>query len=139
MTANAAGQFQLALFDVLSGSEVLNGKLVGIFDEAPMGTKLPYLYMGETRLSDMSVKGMSGTQISFDLIIWSEDNSQLEVKELMATTDSVLAAAAFKLPGYDLMALELEYAVAVRRFREDGSYYEGRLRYRATAFERAIV
>ncbi len=135
MTFFAAKEMQLALYDRLTNAAQLTGRLAGIYDETPNDAVMPYLFMGETRVTDASVKGRKGYQLQFELIIFSNDNSQLEIKELMAVADSTLADAPLAVRGHDLVTLRLESATSVRRFREDGSLYEGRLKYMATLFD----
>lgn len=129
-----AKEMQLALYDRLTNAPQLMGRLTGLYDEAPHDAVMPYLSMGETRVSDLGVKGRPGYQLQFELVIFSRDNSQLEIKELMAVADSILADAPLTVRGHDLVTLRLQSATSVRRFREDGSLYEGRLRYVAVLF-----
>lgn len=134
MTFFTAKEMQLALYDRLTNAPQLTGRLTGLYDEVPHDAVMPYLSMGETRVSDASVKGRKGYQLQFELTLFSRDNSQLEVKELMAVVDATLADAPLAVRGHDLVTLRLESAISLRRFREDGSVYEGRLRYTAVLF-----
>ena len=134
MTVSAAAKLQEAVFAALSADAGLGFMLTGLYDEAPSEAKYPYLAMGETNLRDARLKDTGGATITFDLMIWSAEASQMQVKELMAAVDASLEAADISLVGHDLITLRLVSASTVRQWSEAGSLYRGRLSYSALVY-----
>ena len=139
MTAMASHKLQEAVFAALSGDEELQVCLNGIYDEAPVAATYPYLTMGETNHQPSDLKDRDGAQISFGLLLWSNEASQMQVKELMAKVDETLSGKALDLVSYDMISLRLQNASVVRQWTEEGSLYRGRLTYSATVYERASI
>ena len=136
MTAMASHRLQEAVFAALTEDETLSALLSGIYDEVPVAAKYPYVAMGDTNIRPADLKDINGAQISFDLTIWSNEPSQMQVKELLAATDQVIDKAALQLIGYDLVRLRLQNAGVVRQWSEHGSLYRGRLTYSALVYEK---
>ncbi len=134
MSISATVKLQEAIFAALQGDAALGYDLTGIYDEAPADARYPYLAMGETSIRSGDLKDTSGAVINFDLMLWSDEASQMQVKELMATTDSALQNTDISLPGYDLVTLRLQSAGTVRQWSEAGSLYRGRLSYSALVY-----
>jgi len=134
MSVGAAVKLQEAVFAALQADTGLGFMLSGIYDEAPAEASYPYLAMGETNLRDGRLKDTSGSTISFDLMVWSAEASQMQVKELMAAVDTSLGGANISLVGYDLITLRLVSASTVRQWSEEGSLYRGRLSYSALVY-----
>lgn len=134
MSVGAAVKLQEAVFAALQADTGLGFMLSGIYDEAPAEASYPYLAMGETNLRDGRLKDTSGSTISFDLMVWSAEASQMQVKELMAAVDTSLGGANISLVGYDLITLRLVSASTVRQWSEAGSLYRGRLSYSALVY-----
>ena len=134
MTICAAVKLQEAVFAALTADAGLGLLLTGFYDEAPADARYPYLAMGETNLRDNRLKDTAGATISFDVMIWSAEASQMQVKELMAAVDDSLSAADITLVGHDLITLRLVSASTVRQWSEAGSLYRGRLSYRAVLY-----
>ena len=134
MTISAAVKLQEAVFAALTADTGLGLLLTGFYDEAPAQARYPYLAMGETNLRDTRLKDTAGATISFDLMIWSAEASQMQVKELMAAVDDSLSAADITLVGHDLITLRLVSASTVRQWSEAGSLYRGRLSYSALVY-----
>lgn len=137
MTAIAASQFQQAVFALLQGDAALVARLQGIYDEPPVDAPLPYLSLGETRLSANGVKDRDGTKIQFEVNLWSADRSQMDMKEMTALVASALTGTKPSVPGHELVMLRFENATIVRQFMEGGSLYRGRLSFYAQLFEAA--
>ncbi|MFC3051653.1 DUF3168 domain-containing protein [Kordiimonas pumila] len=134
MTAMACFRLQEAVFAALAAATSLSALVTGVYDEAPTGASYPYAAMGGTNLQPNDLKDRDGASISFDIILWSKEPSQLEVKELMAEVDRVLDKAALGVVGYSLVSLRLQSAAVTRQWNEDGSLYRGRLTYAALVY-----
>jgi len=134
MTMSAATQLQEAIFAALNADAAIGFMLAGIYDEAPQEAAYPYLSMGESRFRNAGLKGTSGAEVNFDLIIWSNDPGQMQVKELMTAVETSLESAELTLSGHDLATLRLESATCVRQWNEAGSLYRGRLAYSALVY-----
>ena len=136
MNLSAAKGLQMAIFDALKGDDTLGFLLAGVYDEAPVGARYPYVSMGETSFRDGSLKTTSGVQVTFNLFVWSAEASQMEAKELMAAVETSLEEAEMTVPGFDLVTLRLDSANVIRQWSEAGSLYRGRLSYSALLYER---
>jgi Protein of unknown function (DUF3168) len=134
MTVSAAVKLQEAIFAALTADAGLGFLLEGIYDEAPADARYPYLAMGETSFRNGDLKDTSGAVITFDLIVWSDEASQMQVKELMAAVESTLDAADISVAGHDLVTLRLTSASTVRQWNAAGSLYRGRLGYSALVY-----
>jgi len=134
MTLLAAPKFQEGVFSALSADPDLSLMLAGLYDEAPAGARYPYLAMGETSLAEGDLKDRRGGKLVFDLFLWSDEASQMQVKELMAATDKVMQAADISVLDHDLITLRLVSASVVRQWNEAGSLYRGRLSYSALLY-----
>jgi len=135
MTAMACHRLQEAVYTALGADTDLTAVLNGIYDEAPTAAKYPYLAMGDTTVRPSDLKDRDGAQISFDITLWSNEPSQMQVKELMAVADKVLHRADVPIVGHDLVTLRLQSAGVVRQWNEEGSLYRGRLTYSALVYE----
>ena len=134
MTAMASHRLQEAVFEVLSKDETLAAQVAGIYDEPPADAPFPYLAMGDTNVTIQDLKDRDGAQITFDVTLWSDEPSQMQVKELMAHTDAALHHTDLPLVGFDLVYLRLVSAGVVRQWNEQGSLYRGRLSYSALVY-----
>ena len=134
MTAMACHKLQEAVFTALAADADLSATLTGVYDEAPVGASYPYVAMGDTSLRPNDLKDRDGAQISFDITVWSNEPSQMQVKELMAVADAVLHRVDLPIVGHDLVTLRLQNAGIVRQWNEEGSLYRGRLTYSALLY-----
>lgn len=134
MTALASHKLQEAVFSALSGDETITEQLAGIYDEPPADARYPYLAMGDTNITVQDLKDRDGAQINFDITLWSDEPSQMQVKELMAHTDAVLHDTDLSLNGFDIVYLRLSSAGVIRQWNEQGSLYRGRLSYSALVY-----
>lgn len=135
MTALAADKLQEAVFSQLKADETLLNKLTGVFDQVPEATQFPYLTFGDTSVSPASLKDCFGSKVNFNISLWSDEQSQMQVKELMADVDAILNRANLQIFGYDLMSLQLVSADVIRQFSEAGALYRGRLTYSALVYQ----
>ncbi|MCK0068039.1 DUF3168 domain-containing protein [Kordiimonas laminariae] len=134
MTAMASHRLQEAVFHALKHDETVSAQMCGIYDEPPTGARFPYLVMGDTNIAVQDLKDREGVQITFDVTLWSDEPSQMQVKELMAHTDAVLHEADLALVGFDLVYLRLANGGVIRQWNEQGSLYRGRLSYSALVY-----
>ena len=134
MTAMASHRLQEAVFTALAENTDLQADVSAVYDEAPIDAAYPYIAMGDTNLRPSDLKDRDGAQISFDITIWSNEPSQMQVKELMERVDGVLDKADLSLVGFALVTLRLQNAGVVRQWNEEGSLYRGRLTYNALVY-----
>lgn len=134
MTAFVGHKLQEAVFSLLSADTTLGLKLTGIYDQPPQNTRPPYISMGDTSVQPAEMKDRAGNRISFDIMIWSGEPSQMEAKELMADVNAVLHQSKPPIDGFDLVDMRLVSANVVRQFTEAGGLYRGRMNYSALVF-----
>lgn len=137
MIAFTASRLQQAVYAALVSDPALVARLEGLYDEPPVGAPLPYLSLGETRVTDSSVKDRDGLAIEFDVNLWTDTASQMDVKDLMAVAREALEAAQLNVPGHDLLEVRLTAANTTRQFSARGSLMRGHLVYRAQLYEQA--
>lgn len=135
MTTIPASRLQQAVYALLKDNKALSARLQGIHDEPPHDGSLPYLSLGDTRLTENSVKDRRGMTISLEVNLWTGGHSQMEVKDLVALADEALTGMVPDVPGFSLLPLMLKGVSFVRQFGENGSLYRGRLAYDAIVFE----
>lgn len=133
-TALISHKIQEAVYALLTADETLALTLRGIFDQPPTDAAFPYLAMGETSYTPQRVKSTDAGRINFGLLIWSDEQSQMETKELMSQVDTALQNADMTITGFDLLDLRLQNASVVRQFNEQGSLYRGRMTYAMTIY-----
>lgn len=131
----AAQALQAGIYSVLQSDENLPLLVDGIYDQPLLDATYPYVAMGDTSAQTRSVKDKRGNSISFDIHIWSDEQSQMQVKELMETVDAILHEAEISLPAYDLISFRFQSSGIVRQFNEEGSLFRGRLTYQAHIFQ----
>ena len=137
MTALASHKLQEAVYEILATSQTLGLKVTGVFDQPTKEARFPYVAMSETSASASSLKDRLGTSITFAVTVWSDEQSQMEVKELMADVDTVLNDQTPDLVGLDSLNLRLLNANIVRQFNDQGALYRGQLVYMAQLYEQA--
>ncbi len=135
MTALVCHKLQEALYAHLKDDSVLMGLLAGIYDEVPTGSALPYLTFGETRADGMALKDRDCSQIAFDIMVWSEDHGQMEVKELMAEVDRAMKSFEPDVLDVSFAGLRFIGSNTIRQITPEHMLYRGRLAYRIRAYE----
>lgn len=134
MAGLAAHKLQEVIFDALVSNTDLNERVSAIYDQVTPNASYPYVAMGETSMVPLPVKDRSGSRVTFDVVVWSSEPSQMEVKELMALVDKVLHDGSPEGIGFELVQIRLQNAGVVRQFNEEGSLYRGRLTYVAVIY-----
>ena len=134
MTAFISHKLQEEVFSLLSNDTTLGLKLTGIYDQPPQNAQYPYIAMGDTSIQPADLKDREGTKVSFDIMVWSNESSQMEAKELMADVNAVLHQASPQLSGFDLTDIRLLSAGVVRQYTDIGGLYRGRLNYSALIY-----
>lgn len=139
MSARSGQKLQEAVFSLLSSDGLLAAKLTGVYDQPVENAAYPYLEMGETSLRSADVKDRFGEDIEFEVLVWSADPGQMEVKELMADIDALLHDGDLAVSGFDLIQIRRQNANIVRQYGSAGVLYRGRLRYVARIYEKATA
>jgi len=129
MTTLSAAALQEAVYAALIANSDLTTKVTGVYDEPPIGARMPYISFGDTSLSNADTKSEAGMIIDFDVSVWSGEESQMQAKELMALVDADLHTADLNIDGHGLAYLRLQNAGVTRQYRPTGSLYRGRLSY----------
>ncbi|MBL4838429.1 MAG: DUF3168 domain-containing protein [Kordiimonadaceae bacterium] len=132
MTGFAAHKLQEAVFAALAGDGALVSAVLGVYDEPPVNAVMPYVNLADTEIEPNDTKTATGSNIIFQVQVWSGENSQMQAKELMAQIDGILHASNLTITGHELRMMRLVRANCVRHNAQDGSYYQGTLRYKAT-------
>ncbi len=135
MTALASHKIQEAAFVLLKDDATLGLKLSGVYDQPPEAAVWPYLSMGETSITAADLKDRRGNRLDFEITVWSNQQSQMEVKELMADVDRVLSGVSIQAVGLDTLPVRLLNANVVRQYSQTGSLYRGRLSYSVKYFD----
>ena len=139
MTGLVAHKLQEVVYAALAADTLLMQRVTGVYDQPITGAAFPHVMMGDTTMSPGAVKDRHGARITFDILIWSNEPSQMETKELMALVDDVFQGNAMKADTFELVQIRLQNAGVVRQFNEEGSLYRGRLSYSATVYEREAI
>lgn len=137
MTALASHKVQEAVFSILDADTTLGLKLTGVYDQPPETAAFPYLSMGDTNVSVTDLKDRSGVRLNFEVSLWSDEPSQMQVKELMADVDAVLHRNNVQVLGFDTLPMRLLNANIVRQYNEAGSLYRGRLSYSVLVYSQS--
>ena len=119
---------------LLSADTTIGLKTTGIYDQPPQNAQYPYISMGDTAIQPADLKDRAGTRVSFDIVVWSNEPSQMETKELMADVDMAFHQSSPQLPGFDLLDIRLLSANVVRQYTDIGGLYRGRLNYTALVY-----
>lgn len=136
MTSLVAHTLQEVVYAALSSDAKLSQRVGGIYDQPVTEASFPYIAMGDTNITPGLVKDRTGGRITFEIVIWSKEPSQMETKELMAIADNVFAGGELETLAFDLVQIRLQNASVVRQFNEEGSLYRGRMNYTAVVYER---
>ncbi|WP_262694481.1 DUF3168 domain-containing protein [Kordiimonas aquimaris] len=139
MTSLVAHTLQEVVFAALTSDITLSQRVHGIYDQPITDAAFPYVAMGETSIAPGLVKDRVGARITFEIIVWSNEPSQMEAKELMAIVDNVFVGGELETLAFDLLQIRLQNASVVRQFNEEGSLYRGRMSYTAQVYERVSV
>lgn len=134
MTAFISHKLQEAVFALLSADTTLGLRVTGVYDQPPKNAQYPYVSMGDTAIQTADLKDRAGTRVSFDIVVWSKESSQMETKELMADVDTVLHQSSPQVSGFDLLNIRLLSANVVRQYSDIGGLYRGRLNYSALVY-----
>lgn len=135
MTAFGGNVLQEQMFAALIASSDLVNRVRGVYDQPPASAEFPFITFGDTNVQSNDMKDRNGNRVSASVIVWSNEHSQMETKEIMAAVDGVLNR--FKSnehPQYDTLELRLENASVRRQFDESGPIHVGRLVYAASMY-----
>ncbi len=135
MTALAGHKLQEAVYSMLTLSQSLALKFAGIFDQPPADAGYPYIELGDMSANRAALKDRSADAITFAVTVWSNEQSQMQVRELMADVDAVLSGQVPSIVGLDSLGLRLTSANVVRQFADRQALYKGQLMYSAQLYE----
>lgn len=136
MSGLVAHTLQEVVYAALTSDAMLSQRVDGIYDQPLTGAAFPYIAMGDTNITPGLVKDRAGSRITFEIVVWSNEASQMEAKELMTIVDNVFAGGELETLAFDLVQIRLQNASVVRQFNEEGSLYRGRMSYTAQVYER---
>lgn len=135
MSLSAAALLQRAVYKALAEDETLSAHLTGVYDEAPVETPYPYLAMGQTSLTGSELKDSRGGTVEFDLDVYSDEPTQMQVKELAIIVETALDSADIELQDHSLVSLRLTRTAFTRLWDEAGSLYRARMGYSALIYQ----
>ena len=128
-SANSA--LRTAVHDALATDSGLQAALGGarVYDEPPRGDLLPYVSIGEARLTDASVDDGPTQEHQITLHARSRKGGQTEAHIIAGAVLQALDDAPLILAGYRLV--NFRFAVADIRREADGRTYYAQVRFRA--------
>lgn len=130
----AAHRLQEAIYAKLEANKELIKYVSGIYDEPPAGALAPYITFGDTTITSFDTAGSLGSQITFDVTVWSSEISQMQTKELMALINDSLHCGDVPVEGFELHRIAMQTSSVTRLSNDTGSFYRGRMSFRATLF-----
>jgi hypothetical protein len=131
MTIAASAALRAAVHAALTTDGALIAALGGpkIYDEPPREAAFPYVTLGETRISDLSVDNEPGLEHQLTLHAWSRQGGHLEAHAIAGTLLQALDDAPLALSGHRLV--NFRFATADVRREADGRTYHALVRFRA--------
>jgi hypothetical protein len=120
-----------AIHDALSADATLLALLGAgrIYDTPPREVALPYLTLGEMRLSDISGDGGATLEHQLTLHAWSQQGGHKEAHAIAGALLAALDDAPLALSGHRLV--QLRFSLADIRREKDGRTYHALVRFRA--------
>jgi hypothetical protein len=128
-SANSA--LRAAVHDALAADSGLHAALGGkrVYDEPPRGALLPYVSIGEARVTDASVDDGPTQEHQITLHARSRQGGQGEAHLIAGAVLQALDDAPLALTGHRLV--NFRFAVADIRRESDGRTYHALVRFRA--------
>ena len=120
-----------AIYDALKADTALSAALGGhrVYDEPPRDVAFPYVTLGDTRISDISVDEISLQEHQLVLHAWSRQGGHKEAHVITGALLQALDDAPLSPVGHRL--INLGFAVADIRRESDGRTYHAVVRFRA--------
>ena len=103
MSGHPLKSVQKALFDELTGDAPLQALIVGVFDEIPQNTALPYVQIGDATSRPWHVFARTGWQVDATIIVHSENPGNLESLNIAEAINDVLDDQTFTLDDMTLV------------------------------------
>jgi hypothetical protein len=127
----AAAALRAAIHAALSTHVPLLAALGGpkIYDEPPASASLPYVTLGEARVSDYSAGDDSSAEHQLTLHAWSRQGGHREAHIIAGTLLQALDDAPLAPEGHHLV--NLRFTLADIRREADGRTYHAVVRFRA--------
>jgi len=128
---NASVALRAAIHSALMEDGALTALLGGarVYDEVPAGTALPYVTLGEARITDYSTGDGVGEEHQLTLHAWSKQGGHREAHVIAGALLQALDDAPLTLSGHTL--INLRFALADVRREADGRTYRASVRFRA--------
>jgi hypothetical protein len=128
-TAPAA--LRAAIYQALTANAGLSAALGGarIYDEPPRNAALPYVTLGEARITDVSGDGGPTLEHQLTLHVWSRQGGHNEAHVITGALLQALDDAPLAPSGHRLV--QLRFAIADIRREADGRTYHALVRFRA--------
>ena len=102
------------------------------YNKPPEGAKYPYANVGPVVATSSQT---TPSRLLLEVTVWSNSESQLQVKELMGQVDNALSTS-LTVAQFDIIVVHLCSAGVVRQWYADGSLFRGRLTYAITMAEK---
>lgn len=120
---------QKAVYDLLAASTALPG----VYDETPDNTTFPYITLGDFTEERFDTMGNYGSELTFNLHIWSQYRGYKEAYEYLAIVDAILDYAALSSSAFHCVYCRNEFVNAL--MDPDGITRHVVSRYRVVAQE----
>ena len=129
--SSASAALRAAIHDALVANTELAAALGGakVYDEPPRHAALPYVTLGDARVTDASVDDGPTQEHQLTLHAWSQQGGHKEAHVITGALLSALDDASLAPIGHRLV--NLRFAIADIRREADGRTYHALVRFRA--------
>ena len=130
MTAHSVlGPFQTAVYSRLTGDSALMALITGVFDDVPEKQPFDYVTFGESTEQAWDCFGQDGSEVAFDLHIWSRYRGFAKAQAIAAAIIGLLNnGVALTITGYGTVLLDY---VSTQQLRDP----DGITRHLVTRFQ----
>lgn len=130
---------QQAIYDHLNDDATLMALIQGVYDMVPDDAVFPFITIGNMTSIDGSTKGIDGQEITLVIHAWSQGESRLEIKQIMAAVINSLHNTALVPSGspqvHNIVNTRYEYTDLFKD--PDGRTHHGVIRFRIVTDETA--
>lgn len=107
MTAHSVlGPFQTAVYNRLTGDSAFMALVTGVFDDVPEQQRFDYVTFGESTEEAWDCFGQNGSDVAFDLHIWSRYRGYAKAQAINAAMIGLLNGVTLTITGYTPVLLD---------------------------------
>jgi hypothetical protein len=126
-------EVQKALYDELTGDEILMGQVTGIYDYVPQHTLFPYVRLAYVSHSDKSTAGATLYEAHFRVDIYAQERGSKQVLDIMAQVKIMLHNAALTATGCSI--INIGFISSEMQLQHDGLTYHAVSNFRVLMAE----